>query len=261
VYTLGVVSDGSVAETRERLVAAFAEHGSVALLEGDATDTPDPGATTTYRVGDDGGWRASGSRLDLDSALDRVARSHEYALLTGLPGADVPHLLIGDPDYDGEVLRSVPDPEDVDPEEIRAALEETTPRETLGSLIGRAKRAPEAYRAGAVATFTGRVRERDGPEDAETTHLEFETYDDVAAERMATLESELESREGVFAVRMHHRTGVIESGDDIVFVVVLAGHREEAFATVSEGIDRLKSEVPIFKKEVTVEEAFWRHDP
>jgi molybdopterin synthase catalytic subunit len=61
-------------------------------------------------------------------------------------------------------------------------------------------------------------------------------------------------------VLLHHRTGVVEAGEDIVFVVVLAGHRREAFRTVEDGIDRLKDEVPLFKKEVTVEETFWRHD-
>ncbi len=59
---------------------------------------------------------------------------------------------------------------------------------------------------------------------------------------------------------LHHKTGVVEAGEDIVFVVVLAGHREEAFETVSDGINRLKAEVPLFKKEVTVEESFWVHE-
>ena len=85
-------------------------------------------------------------------------------------------------------------------------------------------------------------------------------YDGVAADRMTTIQEELRAREGVQNVLLHHRTGVLEAGEDIVFVVVLAGHREEAFATVSDGIDRLKAEVPIFKKEVTVEETFWRHE-
>ena len=52
---------------------------------------------------------------------------------------------------------------------------------------------------------------------------------------------------------------MIEQGEDIVFVVVLAGHRREAIETVEDGIDRLKAEVPLFKKEVTVEGEFWAH--
>jgi len=77
---------------------------------------------------------------------------------------------------------------------------------------------------------------------------------------MEKIESELAAREGVFSVTMHHRVGRIEDGEDIVFVVVLAGHRTEAFRTVEDGINRLKDEVPIFKKEVTTDEEFWVHD-
>ncbi len=77
---------------------------------------------------------------------------------------------------------------------------------------------------------------------------------------MAALETDLETRDGVFEVELYHRTGIVEDGEDIVFVVVLAGHREEAFRTVEDGINRLKDEVPLFKKEVTVEDEFWVHD-
>ncbi|MUW15319.1 molybdopterin synthase, partial [Halorubrum sp. CBA1125] len=117
----------------------------------------------------------------------------------------------------------------------------------------------DADRAGAIATFTGRVRARDHPDDDRTTHLAFESYEEVAADRMDAIAAELADRDGVFDVRMHHRTGVIEAGEDIVFVVVLAGHRREAFRTVEDGIDRLKDEVPIFKKETTEAEEFWVH--
>jgi molybdopterin synthase catalytic subunit len=134
------------------------------------------------------------------------------------------------------------------------------PHVTLESLVRAAKASEDADRAGAVATFTGRVRAKDEPDDARTTHLEFEKYEGVAEATMRTIEEELTARDGVFDVRMFHRTGVIPDGDDIVFVVVLAGHREEAFRTVEDGINRLKDEVPIFKKERTTDEEFWVHD-
>jgi molybdopterin synthase catalytic subunit len=259
VYPLGIVSSAGTTAVRERLVDAFADHGQVAVIDGGAVEGTSPGVTTTYRIDDRGDWQAEGTGGGLSAVLDRLAPTHDYAVLTGFPDATVPHLVVGDPGYEGDVLDEVEDSGAVDPAAVREALEDTHRHATLESLIERAKEVPGADRAGAVATFTGRVRERDTPEDTPTTHLEFETYDGVADERTAAIESALAGREGVFAVRMHHRTGVIESGEDIVFVVVLAGHREEAFETVSDGIDRLKSEVPIFKKEVTVEDAFWRH--
>ena len=140
------------------------------------------------------------------------------------------------------------------------AVEALEPYETLGSLVAEVKRSPDARYAGAIATFTGRVRQQEDADDDPTEYLEFEKYESVADERMATIREELEARDGVHGVRMHHRTGLVESGEDIVFVVVLAGHRREAFRTVEDGIDRLKDEVPLFKKEVTVEDEFWRHE-
>jgi molybdopterin synthase catalytic subunit len=141
-----------------------------------------------------------------------------------------------------------------------AAIDDAEPFETLDSLVAAVKRSASADRAGAIATFTGRVRERDGPDDDRTRYLEFEKFDDVADRTMRTIETDLEAREGVIDVRLHHRTGRVDAGEDIVFVVVLAGHRREAFRTVEDGIDRLKDEVPLFKKEVTAAETYWVHE-
>ena len=158
------------------------------------------------------------------------------------------------------VVYRAPSADAADVEAILGELADRDPYVTLETLIERVKRSEQQDRAGAIATFTGRVRAKDSPEDTPTEFLEFERYDDVAEQQLARLEAELEDRDGVFAVEMYHRTGVVEAGEDIVFVVVLAGHRGEAFQTVEDGINRLKDEVPLFKKEVTVEDEFWAHD-
>ena len=148
----------------------------------------------------------------------------------------------------------------IDTDAVLEVLEASEPYETLESLVASVKASSSSDLAGAIATFTGRVRAKDDPADTPTEYLEFEKYDGVADDRMATIERELEAREAVYAVRCHHRTGVLHSGTDIVFVVVLAGHREQAFRAVEDGINRLKDEVPLFKKEVTVEDEFWVHE-
>jgi|GEM_PF-49404 molybdopterin synthase catalytic subunit len=207
-----------------------------------------------------GEWFATGESLSLDGALDRLAPEHDYVLVEGYSESRLPKVVVGDRDVAGPVLERAADPTSMDFDAVADAIDDLEPFHTLESLVTDVKRHAEADRAGAIATFTGRVRARDDPGDVETTHLEFEKYDGVADERMAALREDLEARDGVLAVRLHHRTGVVEAGDDIVFVVVLAGHRREAFRTVEDGIDRLKEEVPLFKKEVTVEDEFWRHD-
>jgi molybdopterin synthase catalytic subunit len=207
------------------------------------------------------GRRATGEERSLEATLADLAPEYDYALVETETPVDLPTVVVGEATVDDrEPLASVADPAAADLEALVAAVDGVEPYETLESLVARVKRAEGADRAGAIATFTGRVRRRDADDDSPTELLEFETYEGVADQRMATIEAELESREGVIEVVMHHRTGVVHAGEDIVFVVVLAGHREEAFETVSDGIDRLKDEVPIFKKEVTADGEFWVHD-
>lgn len=217
------------------------------------------GATTYTLSGD--GWSATGDELTLAEALDRLAPDHDLAVVEGFPEADLPQVVVGaEADNGGEVLSVAPDPEEVRLENLLGRVADLDHHETLESLVSEVKRSPGADRAGAIATFTGRVRQKDAPTDPPTEYLEFEKHEGVADRRMRAIEDELEAREGVYEVAMHHRTGIVPAGDDIVFVVVLAGHRREAFRTVEDGIDRLKQEVPLFKKEVTSDETFWVHE-
>jgi molybdopterin synthase catalytic subunit len=259
MYVVGIAGGG--ATLADRLVDRLGADGSVARVRrGEDLDGPDPGASVAYRLDGDGRWTARGGALSLDGLLDRLAPEVDYAVVEGFPEADVPRVVVGDADAAGETVVAAADAGSVDPDRVAEALASTEPRETLHSLVARAKAADGAERAGAVATFTGRVRAKDGPDDPATEYLEFEKYEGVADRRMATIREELTDREGVAEVLLHHRTGVVEDGEDIVFVVVLAGHRDEAFRTVRDGIDRLKDEVPLFKREVTVEEEFWVHE-
>jgi molybdopterin synthase catalytic subunit len=131
-------------------------------------------------------------------------------------------------------------------------------RVTLFDLLARVRRNPEIKKAGAIGTFTGIVREVSG--DEATKALEFESYDAVARERIANIERDLRSRPGIVDALIHHKTGRIAAGEDIVYIVVAAGHRQELFAALREAIERIKEEVPIWKKELTVSGEFWVHD-
>ncbi|MFD1599096.1 molybdopterin synthase [Halobellus rarus] len=217
------------------------------------------GVDAAYELGEDGAWAATGDGRDLDDVLDDLAATYDHALLVGYPEADVPTVSLDGTEAE-EIVIEADSVGDVDTEDALDALADATPHVTLETLVERVKESPRAERAGAIATFTGRVRARDDPDDSETLELTFEKYEGVADDRLRTIESELMEREGVQEVALFHRTGTLEAGEDIVFVVVLAGHRDEAFETVSDGIDRLKDEVPIFKRETTVEEDFWVHD-
>ncbi|MBP1922261.1 molybdopterin synthase catalytic subunit [Halorubrum alkaliphilum] len=220
---------------------------------------------TAVSLSSDGSWRGRGTVDGLDDLLDGLAPDHDYLVAVGHDRLRLPTVLLG-PDADpadtpGDVVATGTAADDVDLDALVDALDAAEPWVTRETLVDRVEASPRAERSGAIATFTGRVRARDGPDDDRTTHLAFEKYEGVARERMDAISNELTDREGVFEVEMYHRTGVIEAGEDIVFVVVLAGHRVEAFRAVEDGIDRLKDEVPIFKKETTESEEFWLHRP
>jgi molybdopterin synthase catalytic subunit len=245
----------------ERLLAAL--DGRVGVVRADARRAAGDGGAAALARGDteyvvDDGWRASGDDLSVSGALERLAPHHDYAAVAGPTDADVPRIVV-----DGDAAAAAVHAESADGLDVEAAadaIHEADPYETLESLVAAVKRSPAAERSGAIATFTGRVRAKDDPDDDRTEYLEFEKYDGVAERTMRTIERELEERESVLDVRLHHRTGRVDAGEDIVFVVVLAGHRREAFRTVEDGIDRLKEEVPLFKKEVTESETFWVHE-
>ena len=246
---------GRLAESREGRVATID-----CTVESVAAETTDDEGT--FELADDGRWRGYGTGRSSIELLDSLAADYAYAVVAGLTHHRLPTVIVGDaePAPSAPVVTSAPTAAEVAIDELIDRIDEFDPHITLETLVEQAKSSPHADRSGAIATFTGRVRAKDSPEDARTEQLSFEKYRGVAEQRLETIREELTDREGVFEVLMHHRVGLMEDGEDIVFVVVLAGHREEAFRTVEDGINRLKDEVPIFKKETTTDEEFWLHE-
>lgn len=101
---------------------------------------------------------------------------------------------------------------------------------------------------GAVCTFLGVARRYS--RDREVVHLEYEAYPEMAEKKMREIADEIRERWGVERVAMLHRTGVLAIGEASVAIAVASPHRREAFEACEYAIDRLKTIVPIWKKEV-----------
>ena len=56
-------------------------------------------------------------------------------------------------------------------------------------------------------------------------------------------------RFGLLSVAIVHRVGSLGLGENILVIVVSAGHRKEAFAGAVAILDGVKAEVPLWKKE------------
>jgi molybdopterin synthase catalytic subunit len=109
--------------------------------------------------------------------------------------------------------------------------------------------------AGAIATFTGIVR--DSSRGRSVTHLEYEAFESMALAQMRRIAGEIAQRWPDVRVAMIHRTGRLEIGEPSVVVSASAPHRAEAIAACKWGIDRLKESVPIWKKEHATDGTFW----
>jgi len=108
---------------------------------------------------------------------------------------------------------------------------------------------------GAVVVFEGVVR--NNTKGRRTTHLEYECYEALAIGQMARIGGELAAQFPIGRIGIIHRLGRLAIGEASVVVVATAPHRRAAFEAALEGINRLKREVPIWKKEFFADGAVW----
>ena len=109
--------------------------------------------------------------------------------------------------------------------------------------------------AGAVVTFLGTARKTSRNRDV--LYLEYDAYPEMAEKKMMSILQELDERYGVTNAAFIHRTGRIELGETIVAISVSAPHSKEAFEASRYAVKRLKSTVPIWKKEVWTNGEEW----
>ena len=99
---------------------------------------------------------------------------------------------------------------------------------------------------GAAVEFLGIVRELENGDAL--AGLFYEAYEPMARR---VLERHFEALAGIHpcvAVHFIHRTGWVPVGEASLFIRVLSSHRKEALAFLGDAIDRLKQDVPIWKR-------------
>ncbi|AOW94453.1 molybdenum cofactor biosynthesis protein MoaE [Rhodococcus sp. WMMA185] len=98
---------------------------------------------------------------------------------------------------------------------------------------------------GAVVVFTGVVRNHDGGHSVSA--LEYQAHPN--AERFLRTVCEEVSASTGLPVAAIHRVGSLTIGDLAVVAAVAAPHRAEAFSACAELVERIKHEVPIWKRQ------------
>jgi MoaE-MoaD fusion protein len=108
---------------------------------------------------------------------------------------------------------------------------------------------------GAIVTFEGVVR--DNSKGRKTRYLDYECYEAMAIEVMASLGREIAAKHSISRIAMAHRLGIMRISETSVVVIVTSPHRKAAFDAALEGINRLKRTVPIWKKEYFEDGEVW----
>jgi molybdopterin synthase catalytic subunit len=99
---------------------------------------------------------------------------------------------------------------------------------------------------GACVEFQGLVRELEHGTPLASLH--YEAYETMARTVLARHFAELAAHHPCDAVLFIHRLGEVLVGEPSLFIRVLAAHRSEALRFLAESIERLKQDVPIWKR-------------
>ena len=108
---------------------------------------------------------------------------------------------------------------------------------------------------GGINVFIGSVR--NVTKGKKVVRLEFEAYESMAINEMNKIAKDVLKKWPVQKILIHHRTGILQTGEVPVIIAVAAAHRDAAFDACRYTIDTLKQTVPIWKKEVFEDGEIW----
>jgi molybdopterin synthase catalytic subunit len=102
--------------------------------------------------------------------------------------------------------------------------------------------------SGAIATFTGLVRELD--HGRRVTELEYVAHDSAARVIGEVARDVAAKHTEVIALAIVHRTGTLRIGDVAVVVAASAAHRAAALEACAEAVEAVKTFLPVWKRQV-----------
>lgn len=109
--------------------------------------------------------------------------------------------------------------------------------------------------AGAVVVFEGVVRNHSKGQAVQC--LEYEAYGPMAQRVLAQIGAEIAQKWSGCESVIVHRVGKLAVGEAAVIIAISSAHRAAAFSACAYAIDRIKEDLPIWKKEITPGGEYW----
>jgi molybdopterin synthase catalytic subunit len=113
---------------------------------------------------------------------------------------------------------------------------------------------------GAHSIFLGQVR-NDLIGSKKISAIEYTSYEDMALEKMQEIRESVFSKYELTCMHVYHSLGTVEAGEISLFVFTSSAHRKAAIASCSELVERIKSELPVWGREIFEDESYqWKQN-
>ena len=102
---------------------------------------------------------------------------------------------------------------------------------------------------GGHSIFLGQVR-ADVIDEKKVAAIEYTTYEELALEKMHVIREEIFAKYELTCMHVHHSLGKVAAGEICLFVFTSSAHRRAAIDACNEVVERIKTELPVWGKEL-----------
>ena len=106
---------------------------------------------------------------------------------------------------------------------------------------------------GGHSIFLGQVR-ADVIDEKKVAAIEYTTYEELALEKMHIIREETFAKYELTCMHVYHSLGAVAAGEICLFVFTSSAHRRPAIDACNEVVERIKTELPVWGKELFEDE-------
>jgi molybdopterin synthase catalytic subunit len=111
---------------------------------------------------------------------------------------------------------------------------------------------------GGHSLFLGQVR-RDSVKDSLVSAIDYTAHEQMAMEKMQEIREEVFAKYDLTCMHVFHSLGRVQIGEICLFVFTSSQHRKPAIEACSELVERIKTELPVWGKEILEDEGYqWK---
>ncbi len=107
---------------------------------------------------------------------------------------------------------------------------------------------------GAHSIFLGQVR-NDRINDTEVKAIEYTSYIEMAEEKFHEIREDAFGKYSLTCLHIYHSLGRVNAGEISLLVFTSSAHRKDAIKACEEIVERIKSEAPVWGKEIFHDES------